>query len=77
MIKEQTKRIDAAAGVAMAEWESQFSAELLARAKEIAARSNSDLVTLEHLQAAAGPTVEKLLMTINGGQGTDGQRKAA
>ena len=77
MIKEQTKRIDAAAGVAMAEWESQFSAELLARAKEIAARSNSDLVTLEHLRTAAGPAVEKLLATINGEQETDGQKKAA
>lgn len=53
MINEQTKRIDAAAGIAMAEWERQFSADLLARAKEIAARSNSDLVTLEHLRIAA------------------------
>ena len=77
MINEQTKQIDAAAGVAMAEWESQFSAELLARAKELATRSNSDLVTLEHLRTAVGPTVEKLLATINGEQETDGQRKAA
>ena len=53
MINEQTKRIDAAAGIAMAEWERQFFAELLAHAKEIAARSNSDLVTLEHLRIAA------------------------
>lgn len=71
------KRVDAAAGIAMAEWESQFSQELLAHAKGIATQSNSKLVTLEHLRAAAGPTVEKLLLTINGEQRTDGQRKAA
>ena len=77
MVNGQNKRIDAAAGVAMAEWESQFSQELLARAKGLATQSNSDLVTLDHLQAAAGPAVEKLLVTINGERGTDGQRKAA
>ena len=77
MRNEQNKRVDADAGVAMAEWESQFSQELLAIAKELATRSNSDLVTLDHLRAAAGPAVEKLLVTINGEQGTDGQRKAA
>ena len=77
MTNEQNKRIDAAAGVAMAEWESQFSQELLAHAKGLATQSNSNLVTLEHLRAAAGPSVEKLLVTINGEQGTDGQRKAA
>ena len=75
MLKEQNKRNDAAAGVAMAEWESLFSAELLARAKGLATRSNSDLVTLEHLRAAAAPAVEKLLLAINGEQGNDGQRK--
>jgi len=77
MINEQNKRIDAAAGVTMVEWESQFSQELLTQAKGLADQSNSDLVTLEHLRAAAGPAVEKLLVTINREQGTDGQRKAA
>lgn len=77
MINEQNKRIAAAAGAAMAEWESQFSEELLAHAQELATQSSSDLVTLEHLRQAAGPAVEKLLVTINGEQGTDGQRKAA
>lgn len=77
MTDEQSKRIDAAAGVAMAEWESQFSKELLAHAKTIATQSNSSLVTLEHLRQAAGPAVEKLLVAIKGEQDTDGQRKAA
>lgn len=72
-----SKRIDAAAGVAMAEWESLFSAELLANAKVLASQAGADVVTLNHLREAAGPAVEKLLMTINGEQGTDGQRKAA
>lgn len=77
MTNEQNKQIEAAAGVAMAEWESLFSAELLANAKTIASSANADVVTLEHLRDAAGPAVEKLLATINGEQGTDGQRKAA
>ena len=77
MPDEQNKRIDAAAGVAIAKWESQFSTELLAHAKTLATRSNSRLVTLEHLRQAAGPAVEKLLVTIKGEQETDGRRKAA
>lgn len=77
MSNEQNKRIDADAGVAMAEWESLFSTELLARAKAIAAKANSDTVSAEHVQKAVGPVVEKLLVTINGEQGTDGKRKAA
>lgn len=72
-----SKRIDADAGVAMAEWESLFSAELLANAKALASQAGADVVTLNHLREAAGPAVEKLLVTINGEQGTDGQRKAA
>lgn len=77
VISEQGKRIEAASGIAMVEWESQFSQELLTNAKELATQSNSDLVTLEHLRVAVGPTVRKLLMTINGEQGSNGQRKAA
>jgi hypothetical protein len=77
MTDKQSKRIDAAAGIAMAEWESQFSLELLAHAKTLATRSNSGLVTLEHLRQAARPAVEKLLVAIKGEQETDGQRKAA
>jgi len=77
MSNVQDKQIDAAAGVAMAEWESLFSAELLVNAKALAARAESDVVTLDHLRGASGPAVEKLLATINGEQGTDGQRKAA
>ena len=77
MTNELNKRIDTAAGVAIAEWESRFSQELLTNAKDLAIQSNAGLVTLDHLQAVAGTTIEKLLVTINGEQGTDGQRKAA
>ena len=77
MNNAQNQRIDAAAGVAMADWESFFSAELLANAKSLASQTGADLITLNHLREAAGPAVEKLLATINGEQGSDGQRKAA
>lgn len=77
MITQQDKRIEAAAGVAMAEWESRFSTELLALAKILATQSNSSVVTLDHLRQAAEPAVKKLLVTIKGEQETDGQRKAA
>lgn len=77
MTNEQNKQIESAAGVAMAEWESLFSTELLVNAKAVASSANANVVTLEHLRKAVGATVEKLLATINDEQGSDGQRKAA
>ena len=77
MSNEHNQRIEVAAGVAMAGWESLFSAELLANAKTLASQAGADVVTLNHVRDAAGPAVEKLLMTINREQGSDGQRKAA
>ncbi|MDB2686686.1 hypothetical protein N9Y42_05700 [Mariniblastus sp.] len=77
MSNEHNKQIDVAAGVAMAEWESLFTAELLTNAKALAFQAGDDVVTLNHLREAAGPAVETLMMTINSEQGTDGQRKAA
>lgn len=71
------KQIDSAAGLAMAEWESFFSEELLVNAKAIATSAKAEVITVEHLREAAGRTVETLLTKINGEQGTDGQRKAA
>ena len=77
MTNERNIRIDVVAGVAMAEWERLFSEELLANAKALASQSGADVVTKNHLREAAGPAVETLMATINGGQETDGQRKAA
>ena len=76
MSERQITRIDAAAGVAMAEWESLFSSELLAQAKLIASKSTGETVLVQHLREAVGPAVEKLLAAING-QESDGKRKAA
>lgn len=79
MSNAQNQRIDAAAGAAMADWESLFSAELLANAKAVAGSAEADVVSVDHLREAlpSGPAVEKLLATINGEQETDGQRKVA
>ena len=76
MSERKNTRIDAAAGVAMAEWESLFSSELLAQAKVIASQSTGETVSVQHLREAVGPAVEKLLTAVNG-QESDGKRKAA
>lgn len=76
MSERQIWHIDATAGVAMAEWESLFSSELLAHAKVIASQSTGERVLVQHLREAMGPAVEKLLALVNG-QESDGKRKAA
>lgn len=73
----QNKRIDSAAFVALAEWESVFSAEVLACATKVANNAGSETVTLAHYREAGELAVEKLLATIRGELETDVKREAA
>ena len=73
----QNKRIDSAAFAALAEWESVFSTEVLARANKIARDAGSEIVTLAHYREAGELAVEKLLATIRGELNTDVKRKVA
>lgn len=77
MNDEQNKRIDAAAFVALSEWESVFSSEVLACATKIADDSGSKIVTVAHYREAGELAVKKLLATIRGEQETDVKREAA
>lgn len=77
MSDEQKKPIESAAFVALAEWESVFSAEVLVCAAKIANNARSETVTLEHYREAGEVAVEKLLATIRGELKTDVKREAA
>ena len=70
------RRIETAAGKALAEWEAVFSSGVLSQARVLAEESGADLVTLGHFQQAAETAVAKLLANIRNGLDDHGQKAA-
>ena len=75
-MKVKERRIETAAGKALAEWQSVFASEVLTRSRILAEESNSDLVTVRHFREAAENAVGKLLANIRNGLDDHGQKAA-
>ena len=69
--------IQASAAKALADWQAFFASETMRQAKETAKQSEANLISTEHLVAAAISTIERLKAEIQPQTDQEDDRKAA
>ena len=72
-----TMEIKASAAKALSDWQAFFATESMNRAKEIARNSETQQISISHLNEAALETIERLKIEIQRNTGQKDDQKAA
>lgn len=77
MDQDDSYRIEAEAARELAKWKAFFAEQVAVKAKELAAKGDTDVVTLDHYRQAASAAAQLLATAVQNIEPSDGSRKAA
>ena len=77
MDQDDSYRVEAEAVKALAEWKALFAEKVALKAKELAAKEATTVITLDHYRQAATDAAAMLATAVQDIDPSDGRRKAA